>query len=440
MNKRIVSVSTILIVLLLSTHLHARDLVIGLSPFHAEKTAAKDQVKTVIQFLIETVEPGEQVTIYDAYHVKTIGIFAVPNKPAYRHPKAKLGVNKRVLKNLLAFAKRSMKPNGDNRPSVVGAVRLPQFLAFLGENHAPQQDRDVLVLGSPLFDDPKDQEFSMAQAQIPGDGHLQLSRSQTPYGIKGHGNILRNFRIHLGFSDGWRRDDHHSFYVKRFWILWAQGQGGSLVTFTSDLPTLFGRVKAQAPAPKHEFEMKQSDAPKLEMILLRPASVKHQTSLYERPLSSAPVAPTGLEHLNNVEVGITWDHPTSDLDLYVQTKNSSKALSFLNRETAEGKYFKDFVNSPRATNGYETVAFFMPIDVTELVIGINYFGGHVPSSVIGTVRISLDGQTYAKDFEIHAQQGNHGEGQQETLAAKKPANAQWIIIDPLRVLGLLAKG
>lgn len=440
MKKLTVFITTIFVVVLLSTNLYARDFMIGLSPFHAEKAVAKAQVKTVIQFLIETLEPGEQATIYDAYQLKTIGVFAVPDKAAYRHPKAKLGANKRVVKELLAFAGRARKPNGENRPSVAGAVRLPQFLAFLGENHAPQQGMDILVLGSPLFDDPKDKDFSMAQAQIPGDGHLQLSRSQTPYGIKGHGNLLRHYRVHLGFADGWQRDDHHAFYVKRFWVLWVQEQAGSLVTFTSDLPTLFQRLKTHAVAPTHSFELKKSDSPKLEMILLRPPNVKHQTSLYERPLSTDLPAPTRLENLNNVEVGITWDHPSSDLDLYVQTGNSSKALSFLNRETAEGKYFKDFVTSPRATNGYETVAFFSPINVHELIIGINYFGGHVPASVTGEVRISLDGQTYAKPFEIKAAQGNHGEGQEETLNSKKPANPQWIIIDPLSVLGVLAKG
>jgi len=438
MNKFIVSVFTVFSVLILSTSLHARDVLIGLSPFHTDKAEAKAEVKRVIQFLLHTVKPGEQAMIFDAYHLDTIGVFAVPKNPSYRHPKAKLRVNASLIKKILAFADRAMKPTGDIRPSVSGALRLPHFLAFLGENHASSQPRDVLVFGSPLFDDPNEKGFSMAHGHIPGDGNLQLSRSQTPYGIKGHGNILRNFRIHLAFPNGWERDDHHSFFVKRFWALWVQGQGGSLVTFTGDLPTVFQRVKTRAPAPKHSYELEKTD--KLEMILLRPPEVKHHTSLYERPLSDHPFSLADVSRLSEVEIGITWDDPQSDLDLYVQHGAQAEPLYYLNTETAEAKYYKDFMNSPRATNGYETVSFFQPVNVTELIVAINFFGGRAQESVTGEVRISLDGQTYARKFEIKARQGNHGKGREETLAHRKPASAHWIVIDPLSVIGLQAKG
>lgn len=443
MKNMTMSVLTLLSVMLLSPNLYARDLVIGLSPFHTEKAGAKDQIKTVIQFLVDTVEPGEQAMIYDAYHVQTIGIFAVPNKSLYRHPRAKLRANARVVKQLLTFAKQAMTPTGVNRPSVSGAIRLPQFLAFLGENFAPQQDMDVLVLGNPLLDDPKDRDFSMAHAQIPGDGHLQLSRSQTPYGIKGYEKRLRHVRLHLGFTDGWQRDDHHTFYVKRFWTLWTQQQGGSLVTFASDLSTVLQRVQSQAAAPQHAYTFKESEAPKLEMIQLRPPKVKHRTSISERPVTTAPVAGDSITALRNVEVGITWNDPASsyiDLDLYVQAGPTAGVLYFSNRETAEGQYFKDFTTSPRSTNGLETVAFYTPVNGNHLFVAINFFGGQVRGKVTGEVRISLDGQTYAQPFAIHAKKGNHGSGREAVLAAKQSASPHWIIIDPLQVLGVQAKG
>ncbi len=440
MKKLTLSVLTVLSVLVFSTNLYARDLVIGLSPFHADKAKAKAQVKTVIQFLLHTIEPGEQATIFNAYHLDTIGVFAVPEKSSYRHPKAKLRVNASVVKKLLAFADRAMKPTGDIHPSVSGALRFPHFLVFLGENYSSSQKTDVLVLGSPIFDDPKERGFSMARGHIPGDGNLQLSRRNTPFGIQGQEQLLSNFRIHLASPQGWQRDDHHTFYVKRFWVLWVQGQGGSLVTFTNDLPTAFQKIKVQALAPKHPFKLKKTDSPKLEMILLRPPEVENHTSLYERPVRDSPVSSAVADNLSEVEIGITWDDPDSDLDLYVQHGPQAKPLYYLNTETAEAKYYKDFMNSPRATNGYETVAFTRGIHVQDLIVAINFFGGHVDSQVTGQVRISVNGDTYAQNFVIEAQQGNHGKGREETLLARTPFSPQWIIIDPLEVIGLRTEG
>jgi len=211
-----------------------------------------------------------------------------------------------------------------------------------------------------------------------------------------------------------------------------------LATFTHDLATLYQRVKTRAPAPKHSYELEKTN--KLEMILLRPPEVKHHTSLYERPLSDRLFSLADVSRLSEVEISITWDDPYSDLDLYVQHGSHTKALYYLNTETDEGKYYKDFMNSPRATNGYETIFFFQPVNVTELIVAINFFGGRVQESVTGEVRISLDGQTFARKFEIKAKKGNHGKGREETLARRKPANAQWIVIDPLSVVGLQAKG
>jgi hypothetical protein len=440
MRNLIVSVLTLAVVLVLSTTLYARDVMIGLSPFHADKAEAKAQVKTVIQFLLDTVEPGEQAIIFDAFHVQTLGVFAVPEKSSYRNPKAKLRINKVVVKKLLAFADQAMIPSGDSRPSVSEALRLPHFLIFLGENHASSQNTDVLILGSPLVDDPNARGFSMAQGHIPGDGHLQFSRRDTPYGIQGQETLLSNFRIHLAIPQGSQRDDHHAFAVKRFWVLWVQQQGGSVATFSRDLLTVLQRIKTQAPAPSYPFHLEKIDSPKLEMILLRPPNVKHHTSLYERPLSKTPVSPDYLHSLNNLEVGITWRCDACDLDLYARPGPGTEILSYQHTQSPEGTYWKDWTHSPSQTNGYEIVSFTGAVDAKALFLAVNFYGGKVPEGVRGEVRISVNGETYAKDFVIHARHGNLGKGREKTLVAHIPANQQWIVIDPLQVLGLREEG
>jgi len=199
--------SAVIIVHLLftGTPVEAREFMVGLSPFQTP-SAAKQQIKSVIGFLVETLEPGDRAWLFDAYFQTSLGQFSVPNKSIYANPKAKLGANRQVVANLLKFAKEAREPKGRDQPSLMEAVRLPQFLRFIGENYPTSTEIDVIVLGNPLFDDPLDKDFSMAQYRIPGDGHFSHDRRATPFGLKGQSGLLTKRRVHLGFPDeSWKR-------------------------------------------------------------------------------------------------------------------------------------------------------------------------------------------------------------------------------------------
>ena len=424
----------LLFIIALVSPAQGRELAIGFSPY-TEPDVAQRQVKSVLQFLTETLKPGESALVFDAYRVRTLGTFTVPDNPAYRHPKARLQANRQVVAALLAFAKDARTPQGHGEPGVIGAVRLPQALAFLGTNYPALKDADIVVFGSPIYDDPSERQFTMRRLFIPGDGHLRKARGATPYGIKGQSSMLAGRRVHLGFpDDSWRQGDHHAYFVHRFWTLFIEGQGGKLSTFTDDLVTLFERVKTKAPAPSHEYKPEPSD--KLEMIQLRPPTVELRTSLYERPLSDAMVLPETLRRAKNVEVGITWECARCDLDLYSQSSPKAIALSYLHTLTPEGEYFRDWTSSPRTRNGYETLAYNVPIDLTALLLAVNFYSGDSPGGVNGELRISIDGETYAKTFHHPASKGNGGSGAGRTLNARRAVNEYWLLIDPLEVLGV----
>jgi hypothetical protein len=300
------SVSLLLLLTLfgMANQAPARDMAIGLSPYQNADVAEK-QIKSLVEFLAESLEPGDRCMLFDAYHVQTLGIFAVPDKAVYRQPKAKVQANRQVVAAMIQFARTAKRPDGDGEPSVIGAIRIPQALRFIGQDYPVMQDSDVILLGSPLYDDPKDQPFSMRPNHIPGDGHLTKARSVTPYGIKGQDSLLAKRRVHIAFLDNWQQDDHHSYFVQRFWTLFVEGQGGQLSSFTHDLPALFQRVKSNAASPKHDYKVEATD--KLEMILMRPPTIKRQTSIYERPVSTTPLPPGVLRQASRVEVGITWE-------------------------------------------------------------------------------------------------------------------------------------
>lgn len=411
----------------------ARDLAVGLSPY-MEAEAAQRQVKSVLQFFSEQLQPGDSALVFDAFRIRVLGTFTIPSNPAYRSPKARIQANRQMVAALLAFAKEGRAPQGEDEPGVMGAVRLPQALAFIGTNYPALQDTDIVVLGSPIYDDPSEKPFSMRRHFIPSDGHLRRARSTTPYGIAGQASLLAGRRVHLGYPDeSWKGGDHYAFFVHRFWTLFAEGQGGTLSTFTGDLTTLFERVKAKAPAPQHNYKLEISD--KMEMIQLRPPSVERRATIYERPLSDAPVPSQTLRQAANVEVGITWECGGCDLDLYGQSTPRATALSFLNTQTPEGQYFRDWTSSPRSSNGYETLAFQVPVDLHALLLAVNFYNGSSPGGVKGELRISLNGQTYAKPFRITAVGGNGGAGRQQTLGSRRAVNDHWLVINPLEVLG-----
>lgn len=433
MKTRVVFLSLFFLLFDLKSSASAYELAIGLSPYQ-DARQAETQVKQVLQFLTDTVQPGQSALLFDAYHLRTLGVFAVPSNPSYRHPKAKINANTKTIAALSTFAKQAGLPPGTQETAMQSALRWPQALRFIGQNYPVKEMAHLILLGSPLFDDPAEQAFSMRNGRIPGDGHLTSERARSPYGTKGQETVLAQWRVHLGFpSWSWKQDDHHAFYVQRFWTLHVEQQGGQLTTFTNDMPTLFERVRADAAAPTHQYKAVPSD--KVEMIQLRPPTVK-QTSIYERPVTTTPLSAEAVHHASNVEVGITWECGGCDLDLYGQHAPGAPVLWFLNLQTPQGTYFKDWTTSPRASSGYETLAYQAPVDVNSMLLAVNFYHGKAPGGVKGEVRISLNGQTYAKAFHVPAQEGNGGAGRQETLTARRAHNPAWLVIDPVEVLGI----
>ena len=434
MNKTVTAIMVFSLFFLNAAGTHSHDLIIGLSPY-MDKTAAKEQIKKVIGYLLEEVEPGNSARIYDAYQGFSLGTFAVPDKPAYRHQKAKLIFNKKVVKALLQFADNAVKPGGENMPSITGAISLPQFLRFLGENLSLKEETDVLILGSPLYDRPGEQEFSMAKGHVPSDGHLQVSLGKSPFGMTGDYTLLQNFRVHLAYIQEYRNQpNHHMFFVKRFWSLFLEQQGGRLLTFTGDLPTLFQRVSEKTQAPRHDYVLKQSS--KLEMILYRPKEIKKRVSIYDRPLSRTPIPLAAVRNARDVEVSITWDCKICDLDLYARPSLQAETLFFRHPESQDGRYIKDFRDSPRLSNSFETIIFHKPIDLRELVLAVNFYAGKVPDRVNGEFRISVSNKTFAHKFQIKARGGNIGACIKNTLKNRRAAGPHCLIIDPLKVIGI----
>ncbi len=401
----------------------ARELIIAISP-HQQQSEAKAQASNVLRYLT-ALEGGKQAIIMDGYNLQTIGTFTVPTDKRYSSPKAKLTANRAGVAALMRFA--------GNGVGSTNTVRLPQLLRHVAQNYAGEDGADIVVLASPFYEDSAEPEFNMTGGLIPSDGHLNMTRADTPFGIAGNQGALANIRVHMGYDNSAiMRSDRHHYFVQRFWTLFIDGQGGKLVTFTADIPALLQRVQNNAPAPKHEFKREESD--KLEMIQLRRAAPE-DVSIYERDISTTPLSAGQINAAQNLEIGLSWDCPDCDLDLYARPFMGTQVLYFGRSETAEGRHWKDFVRSPKSSNGYETIDFTVPVDLNALQIAVNFYGGSAPNGVRCELRLSTGGQTYAHRFTLNARSGNNGGDTRKALNDRK-STPHTILIDPLQIAGL----
>lgn len=406
----------VLFALFCTSSAQAKELVIALSPFQ-QQADAKAQAGALLKFLT-ALEAGDRAVLMDGYNLKTIGTFTVPKGNAYKSPKARLRANSAAVNSLLDFAKAT----GSEQPA--GSLRLPQLLRFVAENIQPLSALDVIVLGSPLYIDPAEAEYSMADALVPSDAHLLASRRDSPYGAADDPALLSNVRVHVGFggADTFVSDQHHNL-IQRFWWLYVTLQGGQMISFVGDFPTLLSRVNGNA-APLKITE-KPDPAAKIEMMRLRRTVI--QQSLYERPLSTLPLAEGELRAAQKLEIGISWSC-ACDLDLYVQSTPGSAVLFYGNSETPEGIHVKDYVESTQNAGAYETIEYSVPVDLRRLRIAINFYGGNAPQGVRGEVRVGVNGQVYAAPFTISATTGNAGQGVMDDLRRGRASQAQTILI------------
>lgn len=257
-----------------------------------------------------------------------------------------------------------------------------------------------------------------------------------PFGIDDP-QAYTGLRVHLA-TGGSSPAQHsrHEAALERWWSLFITAQGGALVSYSSDLPSVLERIRTQAQPPKRSDRVQPGN--KLEMIRLRPVHIRR--SIHERALSESPLPEAALESAQDVEVGLSWTgcaacDPDLDLDLYVAAKDGAKVLYFGRTETDQGVFFKDYRSSPETTGAYETVALRGAVDLHGLRVAINHFSGQAPGGVAGQVRIAVAGATYGWAFHLRSTDGNGGQGVVAALEAGRAQGPQTLLIDPLRVVG-----
>ncbi|MGD0015658.1 MAG: PAS domain-containing protein, partial [Bryobacteraceae bacterium] len=192
--------------------------------------------------VLEDLPLDGTLTVYDAFHLKSITQVTLPDVAAFKSPKTRANQFAPAIRDLKRFLAADYPRPKNSRLDFASALCLPQFCDFLAETlPATRSDSNsplpLLLIGSPLYQDAKEPAFSMVDGYFPSDGHLQASGEKSVFGFNAQALALPALAVHwVYFGDPWISDLHRE-KVTRFWALYLERHAGQLASFTGDFPT-----------------------------------------------------------------------------------------------------------------------------------------------------------------------------------------------------------
>ena len=378
--------------------------IIGISPF-LDKSVKDEVYRGIVRLVVEDLPLNSALAVYDAFELKTITQFALPDARAFNSPKARANQFAPAIRDLKLFLAEEHHTPTNSHSNFAAAVRLPQFLDFLAGTTTTNSQTSVLLVGSPLYQDAKEPAFSMVDGYFPSDGHLQASREQSVYGFSGDSTAAPPVILHwFYFGDPWVNDLHQE-KITRFWTLYLERRGAQLAAFTGDLPMALQSFRQPGAAGGTTQKHWAVDTAQRKIEMLRVGrSVAMADWLTRDTLPAGAPAPPSIR-VGPMKIGIRWKERI-DLDLYATPRPGAETLFFQHVRSPEGYYYKDHRSSPGKE--YEFIEFESAVDVREVEAFVNFYKGSCPGGARGEVRIEFDGRIYGLPFFIPAEQGNLG--------------------------------
>jgi hypothetical protein len=431
----------------------ARTFTIGLSPY-LDKSVKDDLYRGIVRLLVQDLPLNSTLTIYDAFELKTITQVTVPDARVFDSPKTRANQFAPAIRDLRLFlAQEHAKPTIGHL-NFDSALRLPQFLDFLSESlpgssamsRSPSEGHtfsgvrpsaaaatsdglsaldhpagskhldisaaedgrtplNLLLIGSPLYQDAKEPAFSMIDGYFPSDGHLQASREKSIFGLTPGPQASRPMIVHwLYFGDPWVSDLHKE-KITRFWTLYLERRGDELASLSGDLSTAFQSLARPRTAETASEKRWAIDETQTRVEMLRISRNVEVTDWLTGSASSQMAQTPPARMTGPMKIGIRWKS-NIDLDLYATPNPGAETLFFQHVRSPEGYYYKDHRSSPGKE--YEFIEFESPVDIRQVEAFVNFYKGYCPEGPQGEVRIEFDGRIYGAPFSIRSEEGNQG--------------------------------
>ena len=412
----------LLLLLLVAASAHAdqaapraerQDFVIGLSPFF-DKSVKDEVYRGLVRLLVQDLPLNSTVAIYDSFHLTTIARLSIPDAQVFESPKTRANQFAQAIGQLKQFLARDFPRPSDPRLKFDQVMRVPQFCDFLAQAlPGTNLSARLLLIGSPLYQDPQEPAFSMVDGYFPSDGHLTASREKSIFGLPGPPDPVPRLVVDWVYLDHPWVNDLYREQVTRFWSLFFQVRSGQLAVFCNDIPTALGDFcHLPSPPAAHRWVLDPAET-KIEMLRI---SREVQTADWIQRDSVAAEQHSPSTMLGPMKIGIRWKD-NIDLDLYATPRPGADTLFFQHPRSSEGFYNKDHRSSPGRE--YEFIEFETPVDLRSVEAFVNFYQGFCAGGPRGEVRIEFESRIYSAPFSISAENGNRGRtgsGQQQCWA------------------------
>jgi len=230
------------------------------------------------------------------------------------------------------------------------------------------------------------------------------------------------------------KNSEHRQAVIDFWKAMIEQAGGIWIVHTNDKDSFVKRVWDRSTAPPAKT--------KVDCGIEKPEWVQYPRPA-KRPWWMDPRHPADTAFvraeppIGYVKVGIVWQCRTCDFDLHARPKSDTQLLYFGRARTPEGVFYKDLVTDPRIPYGLEYIEFDNPVDLRQLEVLTNFYGG---TASAGDARFTFrlwfepssntgKGKVVEREFEFKAQRGNRG------VRPMNRDSLHWIRINTLGLIG-----
>lgn len=383
------------------------------------------------------MKPGDSIQVFDASSMMQIGPETII-PPNARTATLQYQAAADLVRAFLGFLRDETL---EAKP-----LNVPKLVSSYKEN-VSSSDAKVLIIASPLYYDDVP-AHDMREGWL-SDGYFGQPPSVTVFSVQHKEKNLRGntFRICTTLQDqdyGTDNKNAHKDMVRRFWAIYFNKCGGSLVSFQSDIPTAFRSLtREDLDGIPHDFNPDDT-----EMVVRRSQTELHKVQVEKQPVSDVTYTevsrseeliskaaqvqggkdwisadPTRFNKENEdisalqgfqwkTRIALKWstdgDFKDVDLDLYVRPRESSHELHFHKTESPEGIHLKDFPADSIAKYGFEIVDLKSSVDPGDLQIWVNAHSGSSSKGFEGEVRILHEGKLAAYPFHIKATTGNKG--------------------------------
>lgn len=363
-----------------------------LSPVDGERV--KKEIIHV--FLNRICHPKDTLIVVDALEQRQVTRFVLHEKIqgcSNKYNKWKVQLNKAAIAKLNWYFSQVVGKNQDH----VADLMIPDVLDSTSERIREYHGYayEIVLWGSPLYVDRRNGAYSMHRA-FPSDAHLTSQVSV--FSTAGREGSLEGAQVHV-VHDGSFFNDIHRTKTKRFWTLYMQKRGASLVTYGRDgVANRLGQRLEPYQASANTSETKEY------MYSVRRTKIDMWKDI---PTPPPPASTEG----GNLAIGIKWSCEC-DLDLYSALNPDDVPLSYKNPSSGYGQHLKDYLAPPSdsGTKEYETVEYDQPVsNIRDVLTRVNFYSGRASRGPAFEIRVMFNGALYYKKYKIKATSGNRGE-------------------------------